>query len=59
MFGCKLWETGMARIQKASGPAAGSSLVLAAALELEGWLLTAVEPVRPWKSWGVLERQPC
>ena len=39
LFGCKPWETGMARIEEASGCAAGSSLVLAAAAELEGWLL--------------------
>ena len=62
LFGHKLWEMGMARIQEARGRAAGSSLVLAAAAELEGWLflqLPAAMPVCPWKRWGHLERQPC
>lgn len=55
LFGRKLWETGTARIQEASGRAAGSSLVLAAAVELEGRLLLRWCPSVRRKGWRGLE----
>lgn len=58
LFGHKLWETGMARIQEASGRAAGSSLVLAAAAELEGWLLLQQCPSVRGKGGGVWSDSP-
>lgn len=39
LFGHKLWETDMTKVWEARGCAAKSSLVLAATMELEGWLL--------------------